>query len=274
MHISGLAQTGSTGRLQPLFDFDYSKPLFKLSEEQASNKKRFLRYSALTGYREGVKPFQGQFGINYQWVEDSVSGTKRFAMYNLSVVEMLLGHAYSLKGMVKKAGIVLEVSDPSKYFYDVKYGDLEEWKRKNALCFEYAMPNQFSPALGDAQQEIARMLGVTYGFEKRPYKTLVLVRTSDKEKFKAAGGSQIVDLKNGKYTNASLLGMIGSFQYYSNQLYFNDETGLPESYLASVDLNITNWDDLAELRKALQRYDLDLKEELREQTVFVIKELK
>lgn len=164
MPFSGMAQVRDTTAFaykKPLFDFEYEKPLFKLRDEQLSNKNRFLRFSALTGYREGVKPIEGQFGVNFKRFEAPETGTVRIAMYNLSIVEMLNHFP------VNPAKVILEVKDPSRYMYDPKYGPKEAWMRKNAYCYEYMMPAGMISGTKQLEDDIAAWFGIRVSREKR-----------------------------------------------------------------------------------------------------------
>lgn len=161
---SALAQEPDTqvfNYKKPLFDFEYEKPLFKLQDEQLSNQRRFLRFSAITGYREGVKPIEGSFGINFSRFNSPETGTVRIAMYNLSIVEMLNHFP------VKPEKVILEVKDPSRYMYDPKYGPKEAWMRKNAYCYEYIMPAGMISGITQFEDDISAWFGIQFSREKR-----------------------------------------------------------------------------------------------------------
>ena len=80
---SQVTDTSKVNYRKPLFDFEPSKPTFELLNEQKRNEHRMLRYSFLSGYREGVDPIQGQFGVNFAVTDDKSNGTRRIYMYNL-----------------------------------------------------------------------------------------------------------------------------------------------------------------------------------------------
>lgn len=146
---------------KPLFDFEYEKPLFKLKNEQLNNKHKSLRFSAVTGYREGVKPIEGAYGVNFGRFNDPKTGTARIAMYNLSIVEMLNHFP------VNPAEVVLEVKDPSRYLHDPKYGSKEEWMRKHTYCYEYLMPDGKISGTKQFEDDIAACFGIQVHREKR-----------------------------------------------------------------------------------------------------------
>src|SRR6202044_762929 len=69
--------------------FNYQEPVFKLQNEQLNNRNRFLRFSAVTGYREGVKPTSGGFGLNFTAYNDEALGIQLVTAYNLSIADLL-----------------------------------------------------------------------------------------------------------------------------------------------------------------------------------------
>ncbi len=247
-----------TGYRKPLFDFDHTKPPFVLTAEQKENSTRKLRFSMLTGYREGVEKISGL--LNFTRFDDKESHTARIMMFNLSIQDML-GH-----GFYNRNRVVLEVNDPSKFAYHPKYGNEKDWMRKNAYCFEWLSPITTTRMLDSL---IAKKFNVRSWREKRRLDVLVLVRTSNVDKVKSMGGSGTWNI-NGKLDNYPL-GDGVSWILYANQFpHMIDETGYREN--VNMDLWITPGTDLQTLRKKLQQYDLDLKEEKREVTVMIIRE--
>lgn len=263
---SAAAQDDSTAfnYHKPLFDFDEEKPVFQLENEQKTNEHGFLRYSVLTGYREGVKPISGPVGVNFKVHTDPETGTKRFVMFNSSIAEMVT------TGMVRPSSIYLEVKDPSKYLYDPKYGDKETWMRKNAYCYEFAIPSGTVTGY-PLNKDLAQVFGIKFGEEKRTVKVLVLKRTSGIDKIKSKGEGEGFYNIQGHFNNIPL-----------NRLaHYLADAGLPPmvdetnyKYPIDLDLKITSWKDLNSINKELKRYDLNLSEGMREMDMFVIKENK
>jgi hypothetical protein len=259
--------TIETVQIVPLSQFSYEKPLFRFKEEQLSNKKRFLRYAAMTGYREGILPFKGQFNVNFGGYNDEVTGTRRICMYNLSVVDMLT------HGLIKPNQIILEVNDPSKYRYDPKYGSEQAWLRKNGYCFEMLLPLGALKGVRTIDNELQRIFSLNTRWEEREVKTWVLVRTSAAEKFKSSGGEPVKDPGHGVYRNVNV-GWIGAPLNESGPVPFLDETGYKEPVDLDLGISIDANTNISELRKVLRTYDLDLKEEMRKKQMFVIRENK
>jgi len=249
---------------KPLFSFYQLKSTFKLEKEQLSNKRRFLRFSLLTGYREGVDPIKGF--ANFAVTTDVISGIRTLYMYNLSIQDMLT------YGFYQSNRVVLEVKDPSHYHYDPTQGSERQWLRKNAYCYELALPIEKLNSNTVLLDELSRIFGVECGLKKRLVNALVLVRTSDKDKIKSKRIGTGTHDKTGHFNNIPIAdNRFGSYLYESGMPPVVDETG----YKGPVDmnLNISDWTNLVEVRKALNRYDLDLKEEKREVLMFVITEL-
>ena len=259
------AQTDTTvfAYAKPLFDFDQRKPIFKLSNEQLANKSRFLRFSALTGYREGVEPIKGY--ANFIAIPDAKTGTKRFCIFNVSIQDML-SH-----GFYKSNRVILEVKDPSKYRYDPKYGTEQEWLRRNGYCFEYCVPASAVNGVKTLDEELARVFGVKFGNQKRMVDALVLIRTSGIDKIRSKEiGEGSYDLQ-GNFNNKTISNnRFGDALNLAGMPPVVDETGYTDP--VDMQLDIKDWTDLQTVRKALQRYDLDLKQEKREVEMFIITE--
>lgn len=249
---------------KPLFDFSYEKPPFKLSEEQQANKTGFLRASVLTGYREGVAPIKGF--VNFQGFDDEKSGTRKLSFYNESIVGLLTF------GAIPPQQVVLEVKDLARYRYDPSLGSKEAWIRKNGYCFELILPVSVIKGANVIRKELESVFGVEAGRKKRMLDVLVLVRTSKTDKLASKGQGKPAYDMNGNFNNIQLADGRFGHALYDAGVRVVDET----NYTGAVDmkLDITDWTDLAAVRKALRRYDLDLKEEKRELEVFVITEMR
>ncbi len=253
-----------------LTNFQDKKPIFRLTGEQATNKSRLLRFSVLTGYREGIKRvnYANAYKIDY---DESIPGVTRLFGYNESIVELL-----KVEYMMTLSHVVLEVKDPSKYRYLPQYGPMETWLKKNGYCYELAQPSAFMGGDEIFQQNLAADLGLKVSVEKRMVKCLILVRTSNIDKIKSTSGpshsGQNAGIVDGSIKNETLSTFREVMDFEGFQPPLVDETG----YQGNVDmeLNLNTYANLQDDRKALQRYDLDLKEGIREQEVLVIKEIK
>ena len=243
------------------------KPILQFSDELLGNKSAFLRYDALTGYREGVDPIKREFGVNFRAQIDTLNNLHYIKMYNLSIEDMFT------HGLRKSNYVILEVKDPSRYRYDPKYGSEKDWLRKHGYCYELMMPKGTIKGIKIVDDYLEFFFNVKCSTQKRRVPTLVLFRTSAAEKFKAKGGEMLQDEEKGIYRNVSISTLGGPF-LHQNILPFLDETGYKDLIDINLDINIKSIKDLPALREALKRYDLDIKEEQREIEMFVITELK
>jgi len=247
---------------RPLFDFDPKKPPFKLAAEQLSNRNRLLRFSVLTGYREGVEPVSGF--ANFSSHGDKETGTRRLYMFNLSIQDMLtFGHYQSNR-------VILEVKNPSLYRYDPSQGPEYEWLRKNGHCFELLLPEGTIKGADVLIKELARVFRVEFSLKKRMVNALVLVRTSNKDKIKSTEKGEGYYNMRGYFNNVPINRLLDPLNKAGLPPAL-DETGYKDP--VDLDLHLASWTDLTVLRRELQRYDLDIKEEKREVEMFVIKEI-
>lgn len=249
---------------KPLIHFDDKKPLFKLEDEQFDNKNRLFRFSALTGYREGVEPVKGI--TNFNNYQDVHHGTGRIYMYNLSIEDML-SH-----GLYPEDRVILEVKNPARFRYNADQGSRLEWMRKNAYCYELLLPAGGQGIVQLMNAELSRFFGVKFGPEKRILDVFVLVRTSAKDKigYKGKEESSVHDQRPGVIHNEPIenLSIAAKSVISKPMLNETDYVGNVDIYLSAAALK-----NIESLRAGLQKYDLDLKEVKRELTVFVITEV-
>ena len=259
----GQTDSSSYGYIKPLFDFNPRRPLFAFNAEQQQNQSRYLRYWALTGYREGVAPTSGPFGSSFAGMNDTISGTRRLYMHNLSVVEMLTHYTGN------NDRLLLEVSDPSKYRYLPEYGPKELWLRKNGRCFELMLPTgTMETAVMNAFLEQA--LGVSFGKQRRRVKALVLSRNGTGDQFTSQRKGTPGEDRKGRFNQAIFLDM---GKLLTGEIVpFVDETGYRG--LVDLDMDIKDWKDLKAVNKELARYALQVKEEMRELDMLVVTEKK
>lgn len=246
---------------RPLFDFEATKPPFDFTAEQQENTNRMLRFTILTGYREGVEPIRGL--ANFATYSDKKNGTAKTFMYNLSIQDMLTF------GFYNSSRVILEVENPKRYRYDVSQGDYNTWMRANAHCFEMMQPIGAVKGAEVLKSELARMLNVKFGLQKRLVDVLILKRTSSKDKLKSAGKGDAKYDFSGRLNNIELNRLI-TILYEAQYLPLVDETG----YTAPVDMDL-RFDPkmgIEGLRKELRRYDLDIQPGKREYEMFVITE--
>lgn len=261
--LSIVAQNGTKipRYIKPLFDFDKNKPLFNYTADQKINVNRLLRYYSLSGYREGVEPFVGQFNTTFGVTVDKIAHTRRIFMYNVSLQEMLIGF-YD-----KDAEVLLEVKDPRMYRYLPEYGDKLEWMHKYAKCFEITMPE--GALAGRTLDKIkGEILNLRFGYRSKKIKTLVLstipvdskIKTTDKVR----NGYQGLIAKHNNISIDSLSRILKSFK-----APFKSEA----TYEGAIDILVdATHKTLPFLNMQLKRYGLALREEWIDTPLFIITE--
>lgn len=247
---------------RPLDNFDPVKPPFLFTEATRKNQSRLLRYSMLTGYREGVEKVQGL--ANFTSYHDKSNGTTKIYMFNLSIQDMLT------LGFYNSSRIILEVKDPKIYRYDPSQGDELAWKRNNAHCLEFMLPTSTIKNADLFKRELSRVFNVEFGLKKRMTDVLVLKRTSTTDKIKSLKqGDASYNLQG--HLNNIVIDRLISILYEANLPTLINETDYKNT--VDIDLEITKNMSIEVLRKQLAKYDLDITSERREVDMFVITEI-
>lgn len=230
--------------------FSYKPPMIELKDEALRNSNRWLRYTMLTGYLNGIK--SGDGFINFNSYSDKKTGTRRIYMYNLSIQDMLT------HGFYKSNRVILEVKNPNKYRYDLSSNKEElQWLKENGHCFELLMPYGLQNTERILNTELTHALGVKTAIEKRLVNVLVLTHISTKH------------MKQKKSSNnISLTKLIDLLSNDEKMPPIINETGYTHDVY--LDLEKNSWNDLASLRKRLRRYGLNLQEGKHKLEMFVI----
>lgn len=265
------------------YQYDYKKHFLAQEKAHQNNVNKPINYVAVTGYQEGAKSSSAT-------QKDSVSGLYRTYLINYPVLKayVMLWRSLEKITYIESAGMepvtggvspnqfVLEVKDRNKYLYDPATEDYHgSWERKYDISYEWVS----SDTVINVEErnlmivnDLNRFLHLNGRWEKREVRCLVLKRTSKEDKLKSAGGEKVFDYKKPikKMRNESLSNLV----YYLNSFADNppvfDETDYKG--VVDIDLNIHSWTAVSDLKKELQLYDLDLKEEIRNIDVFVLTE--
>lgn len=253
---------------------DEQIPLIQQDPERFTGQ-RSKYYSAVFGaYQNGIESRSGT-------VVDSVRGMRRDYFIN----RPLLG-AYTFSWMqaldtsftLEPSQIILEVRDPSFY---VQIDGQKEYnlvsRNKTYISYE-----SVRPYTGQATAEVAlntiqdldRLLGLHGRMEERKLKCLVLTRTDSTDLLRSKGiprtGDAELNTPHIKIRNRPLSDIVWKLnQQYGNPPVF-DESGY--TAMVDMDLKLDSWKDITSLRKQLQNYGLDLREEERVLQVFVLTE--
>lgn len=243
-------------------------PLFKLNSGQVDTVNTFIRYAAISGYREGVNAdgFSGGSGI----VRDKKKKTVRvfflnqpiFTSYILNWMKVVKpGQLVKSSFMVDSNQIVWEVTDRSRYQHQTGIGYRQDWIRKYGICFESVDPDTGQTDPEVYRSVIAKMdalLGLHVRWEKRKEKVLVLKLNAGSGLLKS-GEKVSSDANEPEQNNQTPGNIVWQLNQYQHNPYVFDET----KYTGNIDVNITAWTDIEAIRKALKPYGLELKEEER-----------
>jgi hypothetical protein len=255
---------------------DEKTPLVAQDRTKFTGIRPSIRYAAVFGpYKDAVYTKSGT-------IRDLLNHSRRDYIINLPVLNAYISRwtmATGIQRNFEPSRIILEVKDPSKY---VQQEDSKEYsfihRQKTRICYEAVGPDT-----GQTNQEVARatiadldhLLKLNGRYEKRKMKCFVMYRTdATNNKFKPSttDGENWADLHvpEIKLHHMELSDLVWKMnQFYGNPPVF-DETG----YTGNIDMEFTldSWQDISSLRRALQSYGLDLKEEEREVEVFVLTE--
>ncbi|WP_316748653.1 TlpA disulfide reductase family protein [Pedobacter gandavensis] len=254
-----------------LAPYDYKKPLM----ESKITKQEPTSYSAIFGYIEGISPKLTLF-------RDSIRGSFRTIAINSSIVRTYL-HSWnkvdsSLKVRPYLSSICLEVQNPEKYEFTPKLGYWKSWLRENAISYESLVPDtgQNIPSIyRNVISDLDRLLNIHGRWEKRKTKCLILTKMSNNDLIRSKGGDKSYGDLNGQvweFRNVSIESLTDLLnQQLGNPPTFNSTN---YQYPIDLDLNIEDWTELTRVKEALNKFGLDLIEEIREIKMFVISDQK
>lgn len=254
---------------------DLKTPLVRQEMNRFTGGNAINRYAAVLGcYEDGISTKAGL-------QRDSVNHMRRDYIINLPILKIYISRwgmfTDNLK-LLEPSHIILEVNNPLKYIRqeDSIEPDLVT-RRRIRVCYESIGPdtNQTDKQVAYATiKDLDHLLGLYGRYERRKMKCLTLIRTESKDimKTNAKDGDNFGEFKapHIKIDNMGLNNIVWKLnQFYGNPPAF-DETGYKDN--VDMEFTLSSWQDIPALRKALQPYGLDLKEEERELEVFVLTE--
>lgn len=268
--------------------FDATKQLlFAPDPNQIDTGSTFMKYAAISDYKEGVNS-EG-FGASGIVRDPRKKMVRAFFLNHPIYSAYWINWNYLIKteDLVRPATtftanqIVWEVLNRSKYMFLEGSGGLQDWLVRNGICFESVNPDTGQTDVAIHKSTIAdldRLLRLHVRWEKRNEKVLVLVRT-DKSvilKSKKALTDQYDDhlvIKGSlhQFRDSPLSSITRQMNQQADNPYVFDETDYTGNL--DIDLNFSSWTDIAGIKKSLQHYGLDLKEEERMVDKFVFTEL-
>jgi len=249
-----------------LTDFDPFKPIFTQNQtDQYNTKSKFLRYSGITGQRDGIN----YRGDNLKQKYDSVGHFYRTAFYNYSIVDAFNMITFNIKPrnfLINSHRLILEVKDKSKYIYDRKYGIRSDWEREHQFCYELvsAIPIEDKKRFQYIHNDLSHILDVHARIETRRVKCLVMVKTKDINNLDSLNKARFTEVKGQKIAMSAI------------PVFFLDQTGLYPPALDETGFKgsvvINNFQNIKDLGMQLQVYGCDIIEAERDIEVMVITE--
>lgn len=202
-------------------------------------------------------------------------------LYNVAFNNDIFGYYVDVFRFPKNNRIILNVKKPERLLVPTEESEYAAWyAHDNKLSYELAVPLDESDVLyATMQQDLNRYLKYTAKIEKRKMKCLALVRTSKVDKIAAkhrnSDSAFVVQTGVIKFQNLSVTPSV-----MREILYLNPAIDLPiideTNYKGKVDLelNFDKLNDIANLKKELNKYDLDLVEKEATISVLVISDKK
>jgi thiol-disulfide isomerase/thioredoxin len=245
-----------------VINYDNKSPLFSDGDD-TDPKVRFT----VSGYKEGVG-----FGTYNDTMIPGKGTDRRMTARNLTIPQ-LFRFAYSKQ--MKET--VLDVADPLKMELLGQHGQTyTDWlKNGHSYCVELVLPDSLrSKSYAILQKKLQKQFPAYVAtLEKRQVKCLALVRTSQEDKIKTAGGKPEVtkDDFSARFQNCYLRVFIARLQIplQYHPLPLIDETG----YTGKADLELNaDFSSVDELNRELAKYDLRFEEKLAELEMLVIRD--
>lgn len=247
------------------YDFDPKRRMFSLNESNLYAKSnKFQEFSGITGYRAGINYTRG-----IAFDDDTLKHDYRISFYNKSIIDAykaLLFQSDTVKRdfILTPGRLILQVKDSSKYVYNSELGLKDAWDRENMFCYEMlsTQPLKKTDRIKRVIRDLNIKLGLNVRWEKRTVNCIIVYKAnpainSDTVSIPKEPAMKII------FSAIPLIGFDMSQQYPPAL----DETG----YKGYIYLLPTNGEKDA-LRRQLQRYGFDYKEENREIEVMVISE--
>lgn len=264
------------------------EPIFTPDPGQLDTASTFMKYAAISDYKDGVNS-EGIGGAGI--VRDQRKKTIRAFFLNHPIYNAYLinwsqiinsGDLIRPSFLIQPNQIIWEVQDKSKYIFTEGSGGFQGWLRTNGICFESLNPDSGQTDVDVHKTIIAdldRLFGLHARWEKRKEKVLIMVRIDKTIPLKSKRSltdeydDRLITKGSVHQLRDSPLGtLIKQINQQAGNPYVFDETDYTEKI--DLDLNFSSWTDIAGLKKALQRYGLDLKEEERVVDKFVFTEVK
>ncbi len=236
-------------------------------------------------YYSGFSSFIGGASRSQNFVIDSVNGVTKYSVYNFSI-PTLYSFAYNIfpdLSNIKRC--ILEVRNPSNYFYNSEAGYRDQWNGDHWFSYESLSPLGYTNI--EARKRLINDLDFFFriesAVEKRSVPCLRIIiidssKLSIKAQTKGFGKHEFILDKNGNYSYVQEDIEISYFIQAMNSelatknlpLILSDSEGIGK---ISLSLNIgKNVEDLTAWRQALGYYGLDMVIDTKEMDMLIIRE--
>jgi thiol-disulfide isomerase/thioredoxin len=237
--------------------FQYKEPLLHLNENIIPD----FSYPAAIGY-SAVSSYLDNVPWRYTLIRDTSNHTLRISFINVPVPDLYIHTLYG--DQLRPAFILLDVSDTTRFAYNMGSELSQEWIRKNTYCYEGSFPLDYPASL--IKRKISNDLDFyfqLYGrMEKKDLLCWVIRRDSSiqSESLTNKASENI----QGKSIESVVFDLNGS---YGTKPVI-DESGCGEIKLSG--LSTEEYKNIPMLRKKLQEYGLKITAENRTIDMLVI----
>jgi thiol-disulfide isomerase/thioredoxin len=208
----------------------------------------------------------------------SVVNVPLLTLYSLAYSKELFGVDINIRNLQINNRIIIETKNPLDIRYAGADSLLDEWNSRNLISYEASVnPKGGFDLLKVLQQDLDRHTSFSATLEEKEMNCLVLIRTSNKEKFKVKNSNAVpysVYQNTYSIVNKPLQTSLIPDLIIGNQTRaapITDETGL----FTPVDMQINSkLNDLKLLRDELKKYDLDLIPAIRTIKMLIIRDKK
>lgn len=263
---------------QDVTGFNYSRPLLQLTSRDIA-RPSFFYYSSMTSHIEGIDQTTGVF-------IDSAHNTIVKTHFNASLLQLCCASVNgSFSGSINPKYLILKVKDSSRFMRNAQKQYYSDWAKKNTFCYSWALPLTASES---EQREFVKkdlahwlgLLGLSCRKAEMPVKCLLLVDTgkSQRKLLKSKGGKYYYGLNDTGKTkllvNSSLSGLLWQLNRNTPNIpWVIDSTGISSDFKIDMRLNITSFQDIGALKKALGVYGLDLIPAERKMKMYIITDI-
>lgn len=210
--------------------------------------------SLITGFKEGLN-------TRLDIIRNTDGKIRKVTILN-GYIQFLFKIAWSDESrFFTNSRVLLEVKDTQKVISTTSGDKFRDWLKDNSWTYELIVPEYLSDKTFSIMRTDMERFFPQYqvSVEKRMRRCLVLERISTTDKIRSKGGEpgDSFDSFGMKMQNSSITLLVSQLNHYLQKLDMPiiDATGYKDKVDLQLDANITN---VSELRKAFQKYDLDL----------------